>query len=420
MAVESRLQSTLLDHKLDSGLQMIGQHIPGVESAASMFWVLTGSRDETPDQSGISHFLEHMAFKGTATRTYTDINREFEEIGAENNAFTWLEMTAYYARVLGDKLPRAIDLVADVTRPRLDPADFDQERNVILEEIARHRDQPYSLVLDEFFQTFFPDQPLGRSTLGSPETIKALTVDDMRRYWEERYGANNMIFSIAGNFEWDDVISQVSRLTSSWHTNEVDRNRSLPHPAHTRHVMAGDRWNQEHIVLGVPSIKQGDRHYYTASVLNNILGDDTGSRLFWSVNQTGLADQVGSSIITFSDAGVLFVLAVTQPDKASETLRVIREEMSKLQTGIIENDELERAKIKLMTSTIIEGESTMARMMGLVDSWLARGRLEALEEVRAGIEAVTVEDINDLLATHPLTQNQVLTALGPLAESQIA
>lgn len=419
MVVESRLESTLLTHQLDNGMQLLGQHMPGVESASSMFWVETGSRDETASQSGISHFLEHMAFKRTKTRTYEDINREFEEMGAENNAFTWLEMTAYYARVLGSELPHAIELVADLTHPVLEETDFDQERNVILEEIARHQDQPYSLVLDEFFQTFFPDQPLGRSTLGSTDSIKAMTVDQMKEYWNQRYGANNMIFSIAGNFAWDEVIRQVEDLTADWHTTDWTRNRAEPETSWNVKVMANPRWNQEHMVLGVPSVKQGDRHFYTASVLAKILGDNTGSRLFWAVNQTGLADQVGSDIITFSDAGVLFVMATTEPDKANQTLRVIKEELEKLQEGPIQEDELESAKTKLLTSTVMEGESTQARMMGLVDSWLSFGRLETLEDIRAGIEAVGLSDIKDLLGDQPLVEKQVLVGLGPLEQEQL-
>jgi predicted Zn-dependent peptidase len=167
------------------------------------------------------------------------------------------------------------------------------------------------------------------------------------------------------------------------------------------------------------SIGLGHRHHYTAAVLANILGDSTGSRLFWSINQTGLADQVGASIFTFSEAGVLFAIAVTDPDKARQTLKVLREELAKLQDGPIGEDELARAKIKLLTSTVIEGESTQARMMGLIESWLSHGRLETLEEVQAAIEAVSVQDIQQFLEEFPLTEGQLLTALGPLEQNEL-
>ncbi len=401
MTTDSRLESTLLETRLPNGLQVLGQQIPGVESAAAMFWVKTGARDEDERLAGVSHFLEHMAFKRTATRTYEEINRQFEEMGAENNAFTSLEMTAFHARVLGDRIHDAVDLLADLTRPVLDTEDFDQERNVILEEIARHNDQPYSLMFDEFFKTFFSGQPLGHSTLGTPETIGALTVDQMREYWRRRYVPDNIIFSIAGNFDWDAIVAQLQDLTASWPRSEAPRLPVAAAAAPSSRVLTNARWNQEHLVLGVPSIKQGDPDYYTASVLANVLGDDTGSRLFWSVNQTGLADQVGAGVITFSDAGMLFVIAVTQPDRARQTLEVIRRELDALQSGPVSEDELERAKSKLLTSVVIEGESTRARMNGLIESWLSHHRLETLEEIRRGIEAVTVDSVTAFLRPTP-------------------
>ena len=419
MSIELRSTSTLLHRKLDNGLQVLAQVIPGVESAAALFWVQTGTRDEDADESGVSHFLEHMAFKRTKTRTGEAVNREFEEIGAENNAFTWLEMTVYHARILGDRLPQAIDLLADITHPALDQADFDQERSVILEEIARHRDQPYSLLVDEFFQTFFGDHGLGRPTLGTAGSIQSMTLEQMRSYWQHRYGAGNMIFSVAGKFDWEAVLGQLGDLTADWQRGgSTGRGPALVQAGGMK-VLSDDRWSQEHFVVGIPSIRQGHRHYYTAAVLANILGDDTGSRLFWSVNQTGLADQVGASAMAFSDTGVLFALAVTDSEKAPQALDVVRQEMKHLQDGPITEDELDRAKTKLLTSTVIEGESTRARMMGLVESWLAHGRLETLDEIQAAIQAVTVEDIKDLLEEHPLTDGQVLTALGPLLEHQL-
>lgn len=419
MGLATRSESVLLQHRLNNGLQVLGQQIPGVESAAAMFWVKTGARDESPAEGGVSHFLEHMAFKRTETRTGEDINREFEEIGAENNAFTWLEMTAFHSRALGDRLEHMIDLLADLTHPVLDDSDFQQERQVILEEIARHNDQPYSVIMEQFFRTFYPGQPLGTPTLGTTETIEAMTVEDMRSYWQRRYGANNMVFSVAGNFDWNSVLEQLERLTVAWSQVAVDPSPPGRPAAATSVVVADDRWNQEHLVIGIPSIAQGDRHYYAAAVMANLLGDDTGSRLFWSINQSGLADQVGASVFTFADTGALFAIAITDPEQAPRTLAAVRAELEALQTGPIHEDELVRAKMKLLTSTVIEGESTRARMMGLTDSWLAHARLETLEEVQTAIDAVTVEDIKELLERYPLTEGQVLAALGPLSESEL-
>lgn len=419
MTEQSRSETTLLHHRLDNGLEVIGQHIPAVESVAAVFWVKTGARDEEPPESGISHFLEHMAFKRSRTRTYVEFNREFEEIGAEDNAFTSVEMTAFHARMLGDQLPRGMELLADLTRPVLDGHDFDQERQVILEEIARHRDQPYSVLFDEFLRTFYPASRLGQPTLGTSESITGMRVENMRDYWRRRYGTENILFSVAGNFRWEAVLEQLGELTADWHGSTAGGRTAQPHGAAGYRVVADSKWNQQHLIIGVPSISRSDLRYHAAALLATILGDNTGSRLFWALNQTGLADQVGADAMTFSDSGLLLALAVTDPDKAPRALETVRSEMAKLQDGPIAAEELERAKTKLLTSTVLEGESTFARMLGLVDSWLAHERLETLDEVQASIESVSMDDIRRLLARYPLTEGQVITALGPLSAKEL-
>jgi predicted Zn-dependent peptidase len=211
----TRQDSLFFTSELKNGLQLIGQQIPGVQSAAAVFWVKTGTRDEPAEQMGVSHFLEHMAFRRTAHRTGEDVDREFEEMGADHNAATWLEMTFYWARVLGENANWAIEVLADLTHPLLDAEDFDQERNVILEEIARYEDQPTHVLLANFMREFFHGHPLSRETLGTPETIKALTVEQMREYWQMRYGTRNMIFAIAGNFDWEMVVREARRAGRS-------------------------------------------------------------------------------------------------------------------------------------------------------------------------------------------------------------
>ena len=421
VAAESRADTRLMHQVLDNGLQVLGQYIPGVESAAAMFWVKTGGRDETPPESGISHFLEHMAFKRSPTRTYVEYNREFEEIGAEHNAFTSNEMTAYHARVLGDQLTPCIELLADLTHPLIDDHDFDEERRVILEEIARHNDQPYSLLFDQFFRTYYGGRGLGQPVLGTPESIGAMSPQQMREYWQRRYGAQNMIFSVAGNFEWEAVLEQVAEVSASWHRDvQPAAVEAGTGGEPVGRVITDERWNQQHVVIGRPAVSRGDPRYYTSAILANILGDSSGSRLFWALNQTGLADQVGADAVTFSDSGVLLALAVTSPEKAPEALQALNSELSRLQHGPIEQDEIDRAKMKLLTSTVLEGESTGARMMGIIDSWLGHGRLETLEEVQAGIEAVDLDAIRSYLDAFPLDESHVLTALGPLTAEQLS
>jgi predicted Zn-dependent peptidase len=398
---------------------MLGQKIPGVQSAASVFYVNTGTRDEREEEMGISHFLEHMAFKRTQHYTGEEIDRRFEELGAEHNAGTWKEMTFYWARVLGENAPKAIDLLAELTHPVLDSEDFDAERKVILEEIARYEDMPSHLLLDLFMHDYFGTHPLAWETLGTAESIEALTIEQMRRYWETRYGTRNIIFAIAGNFDWDATVVQVERLSRDWKEGQSGR-RVLPAEfQHGFHVHQYEKFVQEQIAIGFPSVANSDPRAYTAAVLSVILGDETGSRLFWSLYQPGLAESATAQVFDFDDNGVFWVHVGTEPGQAQEALNVALGELERLQAFDIEQAELDRAKAKLNSSVIIGGESTNERVMGLINSWLTRGRLETLEEIRQKIEAVTLDDLRSYLEEFPVWPNHVVTAVGPLGPGDL-
>src|SRR5215472_12257962 len=214
--------TSLLHHTLPNGLQILGQQMPDLESISLCFHVRTGSRDEyDPAEFGVSHFLEHMVFKGTKSRSADDITLEFNMMGAEFNAFTSVEQTVYYARVLGEYLPRAIDLLSDMMRPRLDSQDFDMERNVILEEIARSEDVPTSQAYRKLLQTYFRGYPLGHEVLGTRDSIRELRVEQMRAYHTRRYSPNNMILAIAGNFDWQAVLDLAGEKCGAWGAGEA-------------------------------------------------------------------------------------------------------------------------------------------------------------------------------------------------------
>jgi predicted Zn-dependent peptidase len=368
---------------------------------------------------GVSHFLEHMAFRRTPRFTGSEIDRAFEEMGADHNAATWLEMTFYWMRVLSENLEPAIDLLSDLTQPVLDAEDFDQERRVILEEIARADDQPAHVLVDHFMPDFFGNHPLSRETLGTAETIGALTVEQMREYWIQRYGTKNIIFSIAGRFEWDAVVQQLESLTSGWHTGDGARALSPApfRPGFQRHRY--EKFVQQQIAIGVPSVSRNDPRYYAASLLATILGDDTGSRLFWALNHTGLEETAVAQVWEFDDNGLMFVHIATEPSRAQEALEAALSELRRLQDFDVQQDELERAKAKLNSSVIIGGESTNERVMGLIGSWLTLGKLETLEEIREKIEAVTLDDLRNLLQDLPVWPHQVITTVGPLKPEEL-
>jgi predicted Zn-dependent peptidase len=418
-ATATTQEGTLYQHKLTNGLQMLGQQMPDVESAAAIFWVNTGTRDEDPSEMGVSHFLEHMAFKRTEHYTSQEIDRLFEQMGADHNAATSREMTFYWARVLSESVGPAVQILSELTHPLLDKEDFDQERNVILEEIARSEDQPIHVLFTKFLHDYFGDHPLALEILGTPDTIRALDVEEMRSYWAKRYGTRNTLFAIAGNFEWDAIVQQLEDLSGGWAPGETGR---TPQPLQFRpglHVEKRDQFAQEQIAIAVPSVDRNDPRYYAAAVLSTILGDDRGSRLYWSVYQTGLAETVSAEVMEFEDNGMMFVHLATEPALAAEALRVVREQLARMQQFDIQPEELERAKTKLKASVIIGGESTNDRVMGLINSWMTLGRLETLEEIRDKIDAVSLEGIQSLLHDFPLGPDQLITAVGPLTDEDL-
>lgn len=415
----TRQDSVFYERRLPNGLQVLGQLMPDVQSACAVFYVNTGTRDEVPNEMGVSHFLEHMAFKRTDHFTSEEIDRAFEEMGADHNAATSREMTFYWARVLSENVPAAIDILAELTHPVLKTEDFNQERNVILEEIARADDQPIHVLFSHFLRDYFPDHPIAMETLGTPETIRNLTVDQMRNYWSTRYGTKNLLFAVAGNFVWESVVAQLEGLTEGWKQGETGRALGAPKFEPGLHAYQYDQFVQEQIAMGTPLVARSDPRYYAAAVLATIFGDDRGSRLYWSLYQPGLAETASAEVLDFEDCGALLVHIATEPSMAAEALRVTREEMRRIQEFDIDSDELERAKTKLNSYVIIGGESTNDRVMGLINSWLTVGRLETLEEIRQKIDAVTLDDLRSLLRDFPIYPNQVITAVGPLSGEQL-
>jgi predicted Zn-dependent peptidase len=410
----TRQDSRFYTHLLTNGLQMIGQEIPGVQSVATAFWVCTGTRDEDRRQMGVSHFLEHMAFRKTKSFTGEEIDRAFEELGAEHNAATSWEMTYYWARVLRENLPRTLEILAELTHPTLEAEAFDTERKVILEEIARYDDVPSHVLISRFMRDFYGEHPLSMDILGTPETINALTVEEMRSYWERRYGTRNIIFSIAGNFDWNEVVKQVEHLSAGWQPGETGRACVRVQIDPSFKVYPTEKFVQEQIAIGVPTVARNDSRYYASAILATILGDDTGSRLFWALNQTGLAESASAQLIEFEDTGLFVVYLATQPSLAQQVLDVTQRELERVQNFDVEQEELARCKAKLNSSLIIGGESTNERMMGLISSWLTRGKLETLEEIRERIESVSLEDLQALVNDFPLWPKQVVTAGGSL------
>jgi predicted Zn-dependent peptidase len=412
----SSAEAQFFTHRLDNGLQILAQRMPDLESVSVCFFVRTGARDE-PDPAlfGVSHFLEHMTFKGTQRRTTEQITLDFNAMGAEFNAFTSSEQTVYYARILGEYLPNAVDLLADMMRPRLDEHDFELERNVILEEIARSEDVPMSQAYRKLVQTYFAGQSLGHDVLGTRQSIGELRVEQMRAYHQRRYAANNLLLAVAGNFEWERLLALAQQHGAAWNVGEAGRVAEPYAPDGPRTaVVVKPQQKQQLLVLASPSVGMEDKEIYAAELAAMVLGDGTGSRLFWNIYQKGLAETAAASLSAFDHTGMLVTVASTTPDHAPAVLELLRAELKGLEEDGVQEDELRRAKDKLVSRTVLDGDSAYSRMYSLAYTWVAEGRLRSIEDEMAEIEAVTVEDVRRVLARYPIAERLVITAYGPL------
>lgn len=400
---------------LENGLQILGQRMPDLESVSVCFFTRTGARDEhDPAIYGVSHFLEHMVFKGTARRDSEQITLDFNRMGAEFNAFTSLEQTVFYSRVLREYLPNAIDLLSDMMRPKLDEADFNLERNVILEEIARSEDVPTGQAYRRLMQSFYTGNSLGHDVLGTRESISNLQVAQMRSYHQRRYAANNLILAVAGNFEWEELKALAAEKCGGWQSGEMGREAAPFTPESASSVIVKPQQKQQIVLLAWPGVSVQDDDLYAAYLALMVLGDGTGSRLFWNIYQKGLAETAVASLSPMDGTGMCVAFVSTTPDHAPGVLELLRAELKSLQADGIHEDELRRAKDKLVSRTVLDGDSAFSRMQDLAYTWAAKAEVRSIQDEIAEIEKVTLEDVRRVLNRFPVTENQVLTTYGPL------
>ncbi len=398
---------------LPNGLQILGQSMPDMESVATAFYVRTGSRDEhSPDIYGISHFLEHMVFKGTNTRTADDITLAFNRMGAEFNAYTSFEETVFHARTLSEEAPAAIELLADMMRPVLQEDDFTREREVILSEISRGEDNPSQVASRRFFQTYFSGISLDHDVIGTTESIRAMRVEQMRAYHSQRYAANNLILSVAGKIDWDKTVALAEQICGSWSTGVSGRTTEpfLTKPC-LKHI-AKDL-QQQYIILGYPFPSEQSKDYYAATLGADILGDGSGSRMFWNITHQGLAEAAVTQFYPFDGLGMMLAFLVTPPENAQRVLDLTYHEIDSVEQDGVHEEELQRAKAKFIGQMALEEESTMRRMLNLPHSWLIDGRLKTIDEEMSEVEAVTTENINAVFKKWPSAGHTVLVTIGP-------
>lgn len=399
---------------LDNGLQIVGERRDTARSIALGFFVRTGSRDETTPESGVTHFLEHMIFKGTERRDFMAVNRDFDRIGADYNAFTSEENTVFHAAILPEYLPQAVDLLTDILRPSLREEDFNMEKNVIIEEIGMYEDRPGSIVYDYAKQAYFADHNLGQSILGTPESIRALTQQQMLDYFQRRYIAPNVIVSVAGNFDWDNFVGLIKKHCDDWPSGPVGRKGTIEAPG-TRGFVAQVRDNvqQEHVILMAPGPAANHPLRHAADTLGVALGDDTGSRLFWSLIATGQVESAGAGYSNYEGTGVLYSAFSSEPEQVEENLETIHRVYKEVQQDSITEDELNQARSKILSSLVRRSEKSMGRMLHLGSAWTYLGEYRSVDDELRAFESVTLEKIREVLDTWPITDLTTF-AMGPM------
>ena len=386
---------------LANGLTIQAEIVPDALTAAAGFFFRTGARDEEPEVMGVSHFLEHMMFKGTETRTAEDVNRGFDDLGANSNAFTSAEQTAYYAHVPFDALEPALEILADILRPSLRPADFDEEKGVILEEIAMYADQPFWVLYEQALERYYGSNPLAHRVLGTTDTVTALTPEAMRNYFDRRYSADNAVLAVSGRCDFDAVVAQAEALCGGWPRGEPGRVHAdvtfepgeieieLPETA------------QRYLMLMSPSVGIGHDLRYAAAQALRVLGDQEGSTFFWELVETGLAEEAAMHLDTRDGCGEAIATLVCAPENAEKVEEIARREMGRV-VDRLDDDALLRSRAKIATAAMLSNERPMGRMTRLGSRWTYGLEYTSLDEEIARIDAVGIEDVRSYLSAFPM------------------
>jgi predicted Zn-dependent peptidase len=396
---------------LDNGLQVIAETDPDAHTAAIGFFVKTGARDEDPAIMGVSHFLEHMMFKGSETRSAEQVDLEFDVIGADHNAFTSSELTAFWAHTLPDRLDVAEEILADILRPALRQRDFDAEKQVILEEIAMYRDQPFWVLYERAMEVYYGSHPLSHRVLGTEQTITDLTCEQMSGYFRERYSADNTVVAAAGRIEFDDLVGRIAATCGRWQRTGANRAYGSMHFEPQAFALESSSVHQHYLLMVSPGPPLADEGRYAAGMLSSILGGGEGSRLYWALVETGLAEEAQAHYDARDGAGEMALYASCDPEHAREVEAIARHEIDQLMPSLTEDD-LVRVRNKVATAVTLQGELPAGRMRRLGRLWTYLGQYRSLEEDLARINAVTLDDLQAIARAYPL-DHQVTGRLTP-------
>lgn len=408
---------------LPNGLQVLTERIPHVRSVSMGVWIMTGSRDEPAELNGISHFVEHMVFKGTTSRSAQQFAREADSIGGNFDAFTSKETICFTVKVLDENLAPALDLLSDlVLHPTFTPEDIARERSVILEEIKMDEDSPDYLVHETFTQRFWKGHPLGRPILGTAKTVSAFDQRTVFDFYASRFTPRNMVFSAAGHLDHDAFVAQVSEYFAGLAAASDSELPGYPVPVPHPHITLKRKKSLEQVqfCLGVPAPPVDSPARFTVYLLNSILGGGMSSRLFQTIREDrGLAYSIYSEVSPFRDTGALSVYAGCSAEKANEVLALTLAELHRIKAETVSDGELKRAKDQLKSNIVLGLESSSSRMSNLARQQMYFGRFFSIEEIIAEIDAVTADAVQALARNLFQSDAIALTLLGNLGDMKV-
>ena len=382
---------------LPNGLNIVGEVNKSAKSAAVGFFVKTGSRDETKQINGVSHFLEHMLFKGTERLNAFEVNEAFDKRGAQFNAETSEECTVFYAAVLPEYLIEVTKLWIELMRPALRDEDFDIEKNVIKEEIAMYKDMPMFDVVDRCRSLYFDTHPCGNSVLGSEKSVDNLTAEQMRDYFTNRYAPNNIVLACTGNLDWDQICSVAESFCGKWQKRPVGRKLEHFGGSIKKDRVEKPNLTREHICLMSPGVSAQDPKRFAASVLATVIGDDVGSRFFWELVDKALAESATMHFGAMDDTGVFYSYIHCSSENVPKVLDTISGIFQSLSKSGITEGELRKAKNKILSALVIKNELPMGRLRDLGLNWTYLEEYRSIEDDINSIKAVSTDDVHSLI-----------------------
>ena len=402
-------------HQLPNGIEMIGQYMPSLSSITMGFQLDAAVINEPEEKQGLAHLFEYMLFQGTKQKDARALNEAFESLGVRKGASTGLETARIMAQLVHTKFDATLPLLHEILlTPTFPKDDLEQMRNIVLQEIRRRDDEPSSRIFDLARASFYRGTSLGRLTIGTTESVRSVQRQDLRTFWQARYQPNNVLFAIAGKFDWDHIVEQMQGLFGDWSGQAAPSPSQNPQPTSDITLEYQDG-KQEHLGLMFPFPTYTDPDYYAALVISEVLGGNMASRLFVEVREKrGLVYGVSASLSGNKHIGAMRIYAGTTPEQGHECLQVIVDQLRMLEQEGITADELERAKVQLKSENVMRGEGSGARMGAIAHSWWFERKLRTIAEIKEAIDAVTQEQVLNVLHRFSPLNPLTIAGIGPL------